>query len=84
MGSTTSHKKKRASCLCSSKQYDVLLTFNIGTSFLTCLNYGKIHLLDRVSLGNGRVGLKYGNSYKVREVWQPYLGPYAARPVYTD
>jgi len=39
-----------------------------------CPNYGRSRLPDEVLPGDGRLGLKYESSRKIREVRQPYTG----------
>jgi len=41
--------------------------------FLVCPNYERIRLPSEILPGDGRLGLKYGSSRILREVWQPYL-----------
>jgi len=37
-----------------------------------CPNYERIRLPSEILPGDGRLGLKYGGSRKIRDVWQPY------------
>jgi len=36
--------------------------------------YGRFNLPGSFVPGGGRLGLKYGSSRKIRDIWQPYLG----------
>jgi len=35
--------------------------------------YGRFNLPGSFVPGGGRLGLKYGSSRKIRDIWQPYM-----------